>query len=467
MCFKISDVCLFFIVFQLKVIAQTYVPDNNFEQALINLGYDTAPLDNFVPTTNINTVTSLDIAELNITDLTGIEDFLSLTSLDCSENQITSLNVSQNTQLTELYINDNQINTIDISNLTILKIFWCFNNNLNQLVIDNNPNLISLVCWNNNLSTLSVTNNKALTVLVCEENNLSNLDITQNTALNRLQCGSNFLNNLMLTKNTNLTYLACENNQLSTLDVSQNTALKTVICNNNNFKTLDFSNNTNLSYLDCHSNNLCTLNIKNGNNSTITFMDFSNNNFINCVIVDNENADFSAWKPNNFNNYTNKIETCRVFIPVDELNDFIGKYYTLPTLTNGNYFTESNGAGTLLNAGDNITESQIIYIYNETICDSNESYFNVLITDADYYIPKYFTPNNDGSHDLWKILDNTNIISKISIYNKYGKLLKNLSSGNLQWDGTFNGKHLPTDDYWYVINLNTGEAIRGHFALKR
>ncbi|WP_052825879.1 T9SS type B sorting domain-containing protein [Neotamlana nanhaiensis] len=458
---------LILIGFQLKIYAQTYIPDPNFEQALIDLGYDTLPLDSFVLTANISSITNLDIAEKNISDLTGIEDFINLTNLDCSLNQITSLNLSANTLLTELYINDNQLTTIDVSALAALKIFWCFSNNINQLQVNNNPNLISLVCWNNNLTTLNVSNNTALTVLVCEENNLTNLDISQNSALNRLQCGNNLLNNLNLLNNTNLSYLACENNQLTTLDASQNTALKTVICNNNNFKTLDFSINNSLSYVDVQSNALCTLNLKNGNNSAITYLNFSDNNFINCVVVDNENADFSHWQPNNFTNYTNTVDDCSVFVPVDKLDNFIGKSFTLPNLTNGNYFTLSGGAGNPLTAGETITASQIIYIYNETICDSNESYFNVLITDADYYIPKYFTPNNDGNHDLWEILDNTNSINNISIYNKYGKLLKHLLPGNLQWDGTFNGNYLPTDDYWFVLVFNSGEVLRGHFSLKR
>ena len=57
---------------------QTYVPDDNFEQKLINLGYDTGPLDDFVPTANISSVINLFIGSSNISDLTGIEDFASL-----------------------------------------------------------------------------------------------------------------------------------------------------------------------------------------------------------------------------------------------------------------------------------------------------------------------------------------------------------------------------------------------------
>ena len=68
----------------------TYVPDNNFEQALIDLGYDTI-LDDSVLTTNISGVTSLNVGENEISDLTGIEAFAALTQLECWNNQLTSL----------------------------------------------------------------------------------------------------------------------------------------------------------------------------------------------------------------------------------------------------------------------------------------------------------------------------------------------------------------------------------------
>jgi len=75
---------------------QTYVPDNNFEQELIDLGYDNI-LDDYVLTANINTVTYLEIWNANIADLTGIEGFTALTDLNCSGNPLTSLDLSSNT----------------------------------------------------------------------------------------------------------------------------------------------------------------------------------------------------------------------------------------------------------------------------------------------------------------------------------------------------------------------------------
>ena len=71
----------------------TYVPNDNFEQALIDLGYDDV-LDDYVVTDSINSVTVLNVSNDSISDLTGIEDFIALESLNCSYNQLTSLTLS-------------------------------------------------------------------------------------------------------------------------------------------------------------------------------------------------------------------------------------------------------------------------------------------------------------------------------------------------------------------------------------
>ncbi|MFH6772749.1 T9SS type B sorting domain-containing protein [Gaetbulibacter aestuarii] len=82
--------------------------------------------------------------------------------------------------------------------------------------------------------------------------------------------------------------------------------------------------------------------------------------------------------------------------------------------------------------------------------------------------PKYFTPNNDGFNDTWKIIGQTDKRYSISIYNRYGKLLKSLPDNDSRgWDGTYRGKKLPSDDYWFRIEFEDGMVRQGHFALKR
>jgi gliding motility-associated-like protein len=88
------------------------------------------------------------------------------------------------------------------------------------------------------------------------------------------------------------------------------------------------------------------------------------------------------------------------------------------------------------------------------------------VTVIDY--PKYFTPNADGFHDTWNITAVSNAL--IWIFDRYGKLLKEISSDGLGWDGTYNGRSLPSTDYWFVINYadNGGSrTFKAHFSLKR
>ncbi|WP_264565851.1 T9SS type B sorting domain-containing protein [Flavobacterium sp. N3904] len=88
------------------------------------------------------------------------------------------------------------------------------------------------------------------------------------------------------------------------------------------------------------------------------------------------------------------------------------------------------------------------------------------VTLIDY--PKFFTPNNDGHNDIWQIKSlNKFPNSKISIYDRYGKLLTELSENDFGWDGFCNGKEMPSDDYWFKANLNNKIVFSGHFALKR
>jgi gliding motility-associated-like protein len=85
-------------------------------------------------------------------------------------------------------------------------------------------------------------------------------------------------------------------------------------------------------------------------------------------------------------------------------------------------------------------------------------------------IPNFFTPNGDGYNDTWNIKGaNTyfNAQTIIYIFDRYGKLIQQISPLGNGWDGTFNGKLMPSSDYWYSIELENGKLVKGHFSLKR
>ncbi|MGL2967635.1 T9SS type B sorting domain-containing protein, partial [Flavobacterium sp. XGLA_31] len=75
--------------------------------------------------------------------------------------------------------------------------------------------------------------------------------------------------------------------------------------------------------------------------------------------------------------------------------------------------------------------------------------------------PHYFTPNGDGYHDTWNIQGLVNQAgAKIYIFDRYGKLLKQISPTSPGWDGTMNGHLLPADDYWFTVDFLEGVNSR-------
>lgn len=83
--------------------------------------------------------------------------------------------------------------------------------------------------------------------------------------------------------------------------------------------------------------------------------------------------------------------------------------------------------------------------------------------------PRFFTPNGDGYNDTWKIknLDIDYPNAQLFIFDRYGKLLKQISAGGDGWNGTLNNNSLPSDDYWFTLSLENGRLVKGHFSLKR
>ena len=126
---------------------QTYVPDDNFEQELINQGYDNV-LDDYVQTSNINTITHIHLAQDSISDLTGIEDFDSLANLLCYNNMITTLDLTNNTVLESLDCSGNQLTSLDVNNGNNINIYsFLCSNNPNLLCINVDDNLFAATNW--------------------------------------------------------------------------------------------------------------------------------------------------------------------------------------------------------------------------------------------------------------------------------------------------------------------------------
>ncbi|WP_457618221.1 thrombospondin type 3 repeat-containing protein [Lutibacter sp.] len=188
------------------------IPDVNFEQALIDLGFDSDGIINQqILSSDATVVTNLNLYGKNINDLTGIEGFNNLTTLLCGNNNLTYLNISQNTKLVDLQCNTNSLTSLDVSNNIALTKLFCAYNQITNLNVTNNILLEQLDCSVNQITSLDITNNSLLTVFSCHTNNpLNSLNIKNgnNTSI------ITFYANL----NPNLTCITVDNVDWSTLN---------------------------------------------------------------------------------------------------------------------------------------------------------------------------------------------------------------------------------------------------------
>jgi Leucine-rich repeat (LRR) protein len=249
--------------------SKTSIPDAQFERYLVNNNIDSDGLINGeVLNSDIAGVTQIDVHQLGINDLTGIEGFSSLTFLSAWGNNLTSINVSSNLNLEYLSLTYNKLTTIDISNNTKLTDFGISDNLLTTLDVSENSELTSLSLALNNISNLDLTNNTKLITLNCVENKITDLDI------------SNLLD---------LETLSITENNISYLNVSNCLQLKDLIAGENEIVSIDLSKNINLEEVKLNDNKLISLNVKNGNNTSIIGFDSSRNFDLKCIQVDNEN----------------------------------------------------------------------------------------------------------------------------------------------------------------------------------
>jgi gliding motility-associated-like protein len=273
---------LFFIFVLISISAKaqyTSIPDINFEKALISLGIDNGVPDGKVLTSSISNISTLSIGARNISDLTGIEDFINLTELNCQANNLPTLDLSKNLKLENLD---------------------CYTNQLTNLNVTKNLNLKTINCQENKLTFLDVSSNTSLTYLDSDNNYITNIDLSKNTFLQILQLNFNLIENLDVSKNINLMNLQCVENQLKTLDLSKNPDLYLLYCRNNQLSSLDVSKNPKIRYLSCYNNNLTSLNLKNGKNTTFNidfwyYVNFKFNPDLKCILVDNSAYSNTNW----------------------------------------------------------------------------------------------------------------------------------------------------------------------------
>lgn len=169
------------------------------------------------------------------------------------------------------------------------------------------------------------------------------------------------------------------------------------------------------------------------------------------TVLDSNNATITAIQVNDF---TTEINSIQILISAS---------------SNGNYeysLDNDNGPYQASNFFDNVDSGiHQLYVKDLNACGVIGPFqINVL------GMPKFFTPNDDGYNDTWNMRGADKHFNKnatVYIFDRQGKLLKQISAIGAGWDGTYNGAPVPSDDYWYFISLDDGRLARGHFTLKR
>lgn len=244
---------------------------------------------------HVSDILLVDVYSSGITSLNGIQHFTSLEWLIAGDNQLTTINVSNNSALkvlnvwgnslttlnvsnnpvlTTLQASDNQLTSLNVSNNFYLETLCVSYNQLTMLNISSNPKLLWLRAWDNQLTTLNVSNNLALAVFDAPGNQLTNLDVSNNIALASFNASNNQLTSLNLGIHPALTSLDVRNNQLTSLDLSHTPSIERIWAYDNQLTSLDISNNPELVSLVIADNDLASL-------------DVSNNPVLNVLIVEN------------------------------------------------------------------------------------------------------------------------------------------------------------------------------------
>ena len=290
----------------------TIIPDSNFEQALIDLGHDTGTPDGSIITATANAVTgTLDLRNKNISNLTGIKAFTSIDKLDIRENSITTLDLSNLTNLIYLEAADNGMTSVDVSGLTNLKnlilqrnsltsvnltglssldYLYLGENNLTSINVNDSPNIRRLyVNQNSNLGNFTINHISTLVTLKAQATAITSLTIdlanhpalalieafdctnlgtlsfsnsgTGTPVLTKVDIRNSAVTSLDITSITSLEILEAEGNGMTSITANGVSSLKRLIVQNNNLTSINLSGLSSLEYLYAGQNQLTSIDV--------------------------------------------------------------------------------------------------------------------------------------------------------------------------------------------------------------
>ncbi len=275
------------------------IPDSEFKDALV---YDNVAKltmdgpyvdadtnnDGEIQVSEAEAIVVLQLYSKNINHLQGVEAFSNLVQLYCHINNLTDLDLTQNTSLTylncsqndltdlqlpsslnSLHAGSNDLITLDVSQNATMTFLNCSNNQLTTLLNTSSTDLYEIRCQNNFLTSVDVSGNSGLRTFECYNNVITDiLGLEDAVSLESLICTGNPLNGLNVDANINLIELQCINNGLTNLNLTNNVALESLYCYTNQLISLDLSQNVVLDYFNASGNQLINVFMKNDYRTT-------------------------------------------------------------------------------------------------------------------------------------------------------------------------------------------------------
>jgi len=247
----------------------TYIPDDIFEQYLIDQGYDDY-MDDYMISSNVAFVSSIGVESYDIcqvencdydefydfdnrfekrmTNLSGIEAFQSLIHINIIGHKVDSINLTQNWQLRNLYANFNEFKSINTDKNLELRIISIDDNipDWSEDDLDNPGDTIT---------KLDFTYNTKLQHISVPSLGLFNLDISNNPYLEGLSAGNNRLSSIDFSSNMGvMETIKLGGNNLTEIDVTKFDSLRVFSVPDNKIKSIDLSNNPLLEELSISGN---------------------------------------------------------------------------------------------------------------------------------------------------------------------------------------------------------------------
>ncbi len=282
----------------------TLFPDIGFRNKIITIlnNHDNGNRNQstILSTTDISylsTITSLNIENLAISDLTGIEYFTCLRYLYCSQNRISFIPQGILDNLIVLDCSCNRITSLNFSNNTVITKINCRGNWLTSLSTAGLVSLKFLDCTGNSISSLNVNNNTSLEELYCSGNRITGLDVSSCVSIEKIDCATNNLSYLILGNSlTNLEELDCSHNSLRSISLNNLGSLKKCFVSENKFKRLDFSGLLVVEHIECMDNKLVDITIPSTgslylftcSHNDLRSINLGSHSFMECVLTYNK-----------------------------------------------------------------------------------------------------------------------------------------------------------------------------------